>query len=556
MNQARLMPRPPNPQPATPPPHARGTPRPPSAPPPADAPSSVDGVTGSAPPSSLGGATPRPPTTPPPESSSSDDEAPAMELGGWNMEPEPSLGRARTDSMDSTGDDLDFAAFIDDFDPGSFLDDKPGSFLDEQAVTEEFEQSMDREVSLDGELTRTMSTFMRSTRAVSTVDRVRSGTLDGEVVDPSGDEPEPEPEPEPQQQPEPAPAPGGYMGGGPRIDPVRVKRAAQARAAPSWQDDVPGGQAACMWCDVLFNERTWQQHCRRCGWAVCDGCSPHRQVLDVWLDGKHPHAVKYERSGETLRVCAGCARAGAHAPRAEYYLATMSRISDQITVRQVGPSRADALAGWEDLTIVDTHALFELQPGATAAVIKSSWLIRDQTVDILKTEVEDAAAAQQDRAKAGPPLAKTAQMWLDSPSRTERKSVWSAVSLDYRNFTITVTSAAATAAAEAEASWSSDGADSGGAESDQLARQKSYAVVRQSVSTDSVLIIHCGDCRTVVSTSNLPLPVTFWDVLTECLWMHPGGRWSACDPVRSISRRWRPGRRLVRNFHHQRQARG
>ena len=417
-----------------------------------------------------------------------------MVVGTWGMESELLVGRERTETVDSTGDDLELFHDVDDDDEGA--DEgagegvfEPGSFLDEQAVTEDFEESLDREVSLDGELSRTMSTFMRSERAVATIDRARSGTLiDGEVVELSDDEPEPEPEPEPG----PGAGSGGHVGTGPRFNLVRVKQAAVARAAPSWQGD---GRAACMWCDISFDERTWQQHCRRCGWAVCDACSPHRQGLDVWLDGNHPHAVQHERSSSTLRVCVGCARAADEPGAApKYFLATMSRISDQITVRQVGPSRADALLEWEHTNNIDSHALFELQLRTTAATaIKKSWLMLNQTVNTLKAEVEDTATAQQERAKTGPPLAKTAEMWLDSRSRTERESIsmarenlpqWdgSTVSLDYRNFTITVMS----------------GADHG-ADTDQLARHTSYAVVRQSVSTESVLRIHCGDCRTVAA---------------------------------------------------------
>ena len=89
----------------------------------------------------------------------------------------------------------------------------------------------------------------------------------------------------------------------------------------------------CMWCDQVFSPTCWRYHCRRCGWAVCDGCSSHRLTLDTWLEYEKPHAVRHDVSDSVQRVCEGCARA-AHKPAAApvFYLATISRISDQTSV--------------------------------------------------------------------------------------------------------------------------------------------------------------------------------------------------------------------------------
>ena len=87
-----------------------------------------------------------------------------------------------------------------------------------------------------------------------------------------------------------------------------------------------------------------------------------------------------------------------------------------------------------------------MQPGATVAtVLDQSLFMRDQTVLILQREVEAAFAAQNEQ-QGKQTLLKRSEMWHDSPARVPRATVRSVVTLDYRNYTITIGAAAATVA--------------------------------------------------------------------------------------------------------------
>ena len=86
---------------------------------------------------------------------------------------------------------------------------------------------------------------------------------------------------------------------------IEQTAAEKARANPRWirstESDV------CMLCQRSFGRLTdLKHHCRRCGWAVCDKCSPKKLVLLRWLDDQKPHALKETKSTEALRVCLGC----------------------------------------------------------------------------------------------------------------------------------------------------------------------------------------------------------------------------------------------------------
>lgn len=109
--------------------------------------------------------------------------------------------------------------------------------------------------------------------------------------------------------------------------------------------------------------------------------------------------------------------------------------------RQVGPLRSDAFAEWDSASSIDAHALFEIRPGATAAtLLNHSWLMGDDTVQALQTKVE-AKFATYSRQREQP--FKRVEMWHDSPTRVPRQSVKSVVTLDYRNYSLTISSFAA-----------------------------------------------------------------------------------------------------------------
>ena len=230
------------------------------------------------------------------------------------------VGRDRACSVASTGSDFD------EWMESMFVDDGTG--------TNDF--SVTQEVSLQRELSRTISAFHKNARpegswAVPAVDGAELTLSDDEHDSQRDCEPEPEPEAEPESGAQPEP---DARESGPRFDTERLKAAAKARARPVWERSTKnGGSSMCMWCDQTFSPTCWRYHCRRCGWAVCDRCSPHRLILDTWLEYEKPHAVRHEVSETTQRVCDGCARA-AHEPAAAsvFYLATISRISDQTSV--------------------------------------------------------------------------------------------------------------------------------------------------------------------------------------------------------------------------------
>jgi hypothetical protein len=245
-------------------------------------------------------------------------------------EPEPDSHRDRASSMDSAGSVES---------TGSDFDEWMESALGRTMSPTEF--LIDRgPVSLDVELGRTISTFHASARpeASSAV----AALIDGEELSLSDDECDPESEHphDTQSEPEAEPKPGleackdGSPGVGPRFDAVRLKAAVEARAKPVWERSTKnGGSSTCGWCDQTFGPTCWRYHCRRCGWAVCDGCSPHRMTLDTWLEDEKPHTVRHDVTEALQRVCDGCARA-AHEPAAApvFYLATISRVSDQTSV--------------------------------------------------------------------------------------------------------------------------------------------------------------------------------------------------------------------------------
>jgi hypothetical protein len=323
-----------------------------------------------------------------------------------------------------------------------------------------------------------------STEASSAV----TALIDGEEVSLTDDEVEVQPEPELQLEPEPE----SYVSAGPHFDAARLQAAAHARANPVWERSPKhGGPNGCGWCDQTFCRTRLRYHCHRCGWAVCDRCSPHRLILDTWLPHTKPHEVRHDVSDNLLRVCDGCARA-AHDPAAApvFYLATISRVGDHINVRQVGPLKSDAIAEWDAASLFDMHALFELLPGGTAATfLNRSRLMRDETALALQRKVESTFAANSGRVNKEE---KKGQVWYPLSSTTDesgretiqrdRDSVKSMVTLDYRNYTITIAVIGSPAVSTA-----------GG----QLSRNKSVAVVRQTLTTNTTITIHCADCQTV-----------------------------------------------------------
>lgn len=188
------------------------------------------------------------------------------------------------------------------------------------------------EVPLDVELGRTISTFHKSAQPEAS--SVVAAMIDGEELRLSDDEDSVPDEPEPEPEAERGPYVSGAAAMRPRFHPARLKAAVEARSNPVWERSTKnGGSGVCMWCDQVFSPTCWRYHCRRCGWAVCDSCSPHRLILDTWLEYEKPHAVRHDVSDSAQRVCDGCARA-AHEPAAApvFYLATISRISDQTSV--------------------------------------------------------------------------------------------------------------------------------------------------------------------------------------------------------------------------------
>ena len=244
-------------------------------------------------------------------------------------EPEPELesgsGRDRACSIDSGGSVES---------TGSDFDDWMESVVDRTMSPTEFLTDRDS-VSLDVELGRTISTFHASARPEASTAVV--ARIDGEQLSLSDDECDPEPG-APQLDPEPQPGVNACEDVapevGPRFDPMRLKAAVEARANPVWERSTKnGGSSTCGWCDQTFGPTCWRYHCRRCGWAVCDSCSPHRMFLDMWLENEKPHTVRHDVSKTLQRVCDGCARA-AHEPAAApvFYLATISRVSDQTSV--------------------------------------------------------------------------------------------------------------------------------------------------------------------------------------------------------------------------------
>ena len=106
-------------------------------------------------------------------------------------------------------------------------------------------------------------------------------------------------------EPEPEPEPEGAPGLDLSLDPESpVARTAAARAAPKWVGS--DATKACQLCEKTFNKvKLPKHHCRRCGFAVCGGCSEHKHVLDRWLAAEKPHDVCETQSAEELRVCTG-----------------------------------------------------------------------------------------------------------------------------------------------------------------------------------------------------------------------------------------------------------
>eukprot|EP01043_Picozoa_sp_COSAG02_P014404 COSAG02_NODE_593_length_19851_cov_13.232736_12_plen_379_part_00 len=81
--------------------------------------------------------------------------------------------------------------------------------------------------------------------------------------------------------------------------------AENARENPRWIGSAESD--ACMLCQRAFGRvMDVKHHCRRCGWAVCDRCSPNKLVLNRWLEDDKPHALRETRSPHALRVCLGC----------------------------------------------------------------------------------------------------------------------------------------------------------------------------------------------------------------------------------------------------------
>lgn len=81
--------------------------------------------------------------------------------------------------------------------------------------------------------------------------------------------------------------------------------AEKARANPRWISSSES--KACMLCKRPFGRFTdLKHHCRRCGWAVCDNCSPNKLVLHRWLEEDKPHALRETTSPKALRICLIC----------------------------------------------------------------------------------------------------------------------------------------------------------------------------------------------------------------------------------------------------------
>ena len=128
----------------------------------------------------------------------------------------------------------------------------------------------------------------------------------GSAADPE----KPQPEPEDHAEPEPETPPATQTEAEPTGHELSETRSAgamaktkSARESPVW---VPGKEQ-CMLCDTPFHKLSQpKHHCRRCGFAVCGGCSEHERVLDTWLEPKKPHTRRETESIERLRVCLGC----------------------------------------------------------------------------------------------------------------------------------------------------------------------------------------------------------------------------------------------------------
>jgi hypothetical protein len=86
---------------------------------------------------------------------------------------------------------------------------------------------------------------------------------------------------------------------------VEKTLAEKARDNPRWISSEESD--TCMLCQRAFGRvMDLKHHCRRCGWAVCDRCSPNKLVLNRWLEEDKPHVLRETKSPQALRVCLGC----------------------------------------------------------------------------------------------------------------------------------------------------------------------------------------------------------------------------------------------------------
>lgn len=107
---------------------------------------------------------------------------------------------------------------------------------------------------------------------------------------------------------------------------VRAGSFSRAMAGPQWQSN----SSRCMLCATAFSTMVWRHHCRRCGFCICDRCSPYRLHLDLPLErqasplrkapstGSLPKGGQLPRTnsrgpsgsagevGEVHRVCVAC----------------------------------------------------------------------------------------------------------------------------------------------------------------------------------------------------------------------------------------------------------
>ena len=86
-------------------------------------------------------------------------------------------------------------------------------------------------------------------------------------------------------------------------------------AWPLWVPDAEAPMCMANGCAHAANGTQFgvflrRHHCRRCGLAVCDGCSSRRLALARWLSTEPPHKLRAQSArvagAKPVRVCDGC----------------------------------------------------------------------------------------------------------------------------------------------------------------------------------------------------------------------------------------------------------